>query len=88
MDLIVSLFAYAILGLIVGLIARAVVPTGRSYGCLGTTLLGIIGSVVGGTSASVLAGDGLDLRGSGWIGSIVGAVGVLALIRWNDYRTR
>jgi len=88
MDLIVGLFAYVILGLIVGLIARAVVPTGRSYGCLGTILLGIIGSVVGGTSASVLAGDGLDVRGSGWVGSIVGAVGVLVLIRWNDSRTR
>ena len=86
MDLIVGLLGFVILGLLVGLIARAVVPTGRRYGCLGTILLGILGSVVGGTLASAFAGDGLDVRGSGWVGSIVGAVVVLILIRWNDSR--
>lgn len=71
-------------GLIVGLIARVIVPTGRRYGCLGTILLGIVGSLVGGTLASVLAGDGIDISAAGWIGSIVGAVIVLLILRWND----
>ena len=71
-------------GLIVGLVARLLVPTGRRYGCLGTILLGIVGSLVGGTLASVLAGDGFEVATAGWIGSVVGAVIVLAVIRWND----
>ncbi len=71
-------------GLIVGLIARMIVPTGRRYGCLGTILLGIVGSLVGGTLASVIAGDGIDVSTAGWIGSVFGAVIVLLLVRWND----
>ena len=71
-------------GLIVGVIARMIVPTGRRYGCLGTILLGIVGSLVGGTLASVLAGDGVDISSAGWIGSIVGAVIVLVVLRWSD----
>ena len=75
-------------GLIVGLIARLLVPTGRHYGCLGTILLGIAGSLVGGTLASVLAGDGFEISGAGWIGSVFGAALVLAFIRWNDSKAR
>lgn len=41
---------------------------------------GLAGSFVGGMLASLIAGDGLKLRPSGFIGSIVGAVIVLAII--------
>lgn len=75
-------------GLIVGVIARMIVPTGRRYGCLGTILLGIVGSLVGGTLASVVAGDGLDVSTAGWIGSVIGAVIVLLVVRWNDSKVR
>ena len=43
---------------------------------------GLIGSFVGGLLISLLAGDGLDLRPSGLIGSIVGAVIVTAGWLW------
>ncbi|MEM9463739.1 MAG: GlsB/YeaQ/YmgE family stress response membrane protein [Actinomycetota bacterium] len=76
-----SILGLIVPGLIVGLIARMLVPTGRRYGCLGTILLGIAGSFVGGTLASVLAGDGFDISGAGWIGSVVGAVIVLLVLR-------
>lgn len=79
-----ALLGLIIPGLIVGLIARMLVPTGRHYGCLGTIVLGIVGSLVGGTLASVLAGDGVDVSTAGWIGSVVGAVIVLLVVRWND----
>jgi uncharacterized membrane protein YeaQ/YmgE (transglycosylase-associated protein family) len=36
--------------------------------------LGLVGSLVGGLLASLLAGDGLDIRPSGLIGSTVGAL--------------
>jgi uncharacterized membrane protein YeaQ/YmgE (transglycosylase-associated protein family) len=43
--------------------------------------VGLAGSLVGGTLANVLAGDGFDLAASGIIGSILGAVLILALAR-------
>ena len=64
-----------------GALARLIVPTGKSYGCLGTILLGIVGSLVGGTLASVLAGDGFEISTAGFIGSVVGAVIILIVLR-------
>jgi uncharacterized membrane protein YeaQ/YmgE (transglycosylase-associated protein family) len=68
-------------GLIVGLIARVVVRPGRRFGCLGTILLGIIGSFVGGLIGSVISNDGFDLSPAGWVGSIIGAIVVLVIVR-------
>ncbi len=49
---------------------------------------GLIGSFVGGLLASLIAGDGLDLRPSGLIGSLVGAVlTTLAWQRWGSKST-
>jgi uncharacterized membrane protein YeaQ/YmgE (transglycosylase-associated protein family) len=47
---------------------------------------GILGSFVGGLIVSLLAGDGLRLRPSGLIGSVLGAVIVLAV--WAAVRGR
>lgn len=47
---------------------------------------GLVGSFVGGLLVSLLSGDGLALRPSGIIGSIVGAVIVLAV--WGRVRSR
>ena len=41
---------------------------------------GLVGSFVGGLLASLIAGDGLELRPSGIIGSIVGAI--LVTLGW------
>ena len=49
-------------------------------------MTGLIGSFVGGLLASLIAGDGIEFRPSGVIGSIVGAVIVLAL--WGAIRSR
>ena len=69
-------------GLIVGLIAPAFVPTGRNWGCLGPILLGIGGSFVGGLIASLMADGEFDLsRTESWIGSCIGAIVILVLIR-------
>lgn len=65
-----------IVGFIVGLIARAIMPGTQSMGFILTTLLGIAGSVVAG-----FLGQGLGLYASGepvgWIASVVGALIVL-----------
>lgn len=73
-------------GLLAGALARLIVPTGKHYGCLGTILLGIVGSLVGGTLASVLAGDGFEISTAGFIGSVVGAVIILIVMRGNTSR--
>jgi uncharacterized membrane protein YeaQ/YmgE (transglycosylase-associated protein family) len=73
--LILGIIAF---GVIVGWVARTIL--GRSDLSWGRTILfGLIGSFVGGLLASLLAGDGLKLRPSGLIGSIVGAI-ILILI--------
>ncbi len=76
-----GVFVWIAIGLIAGLLARVVVRPGRPLGCLGTIAVGLAGSVVGGTLGNVLAGDGFDLAASGLLGSIVGAVLILALAR-------
>ncbi len=58
-------------GVIAGWVARTLL--GRSDLSWGRTILfGLIGSFVGGLLFSLLAGDGLALRPSGLIGSILG----------------
>lgn len=49
---------------------------------------GLVGSFVGGLLSSALAGDGLALRPSGIIGSLVGAVIVTATWRYVTDRRR
>ncbi|MGB3425001.1 MAG: GlsB/YeaQ/YmgE family stress response membrane protein [Castellaniella sp.] len=65
-----------IVGFIVGLIARALMPGEQKLGLILTTLLGIVGSVVAGYLGAAL-GIYQAGQGAGWIGSIVGALIVL-----------
>lgn len=61
--------------------ARLLVRGSGGLGCAGTMGLGLIGSLVGGTLANLLLVGDLRLAPSGFIGSVVGAVVVLALAR-------
>ena len=76
-----GIIAFLIVGLIAGFIARALVPGPDPMGWLGTMILGIVGSFVGGTLAALVFGGTLDLSASGLIGSIVGAIIVLLIWR-------
>ena len=78
------ILALAIVGFLVGLLARALVPGPDSMGILGTILLGLAGSFVGGFLMDALFRDGADDRGFGGvglIGSTIGAIIVLLLYR-------
>ncbi|MCB1040155.1 MAG: GlsB/YeaQ/YmgE family stress response membrane protein [Acidimicrobiales bacterium] len=71
-------------GLIAGAIAKALVSGPAPKGCLPTTVLGVVGSLVGGFLGYVLFDKDLDegkLQVSGFFGSIVGAVLVLFVYR-------
>jgi uncharacterized membrane protein YeaQ/YmgE (transglycosylase-associated protein family) len=78
-----------LLGLIAGAVARAVVPGDDSMGILGTIVLGIVGSFVGGFLANALfqPGDQEGFGPAGIIGSILGAIVVLLVYRWSQGRT-
>jgi uncharacterized membrane protein YeaQ/YmgE (transglycosylase-associated protein family) len=74
-----------IVGIIAGFIARLLLPGPDPMGFLATTVLGIIGSFVGGFLGWAIFGHDLSegaLQPSGIIGSIIGAVIVLAIWRW------
>jgi uncharacterized membrane protein YeaQ/YmgE (transglycosylase-associated protein family) len=78
-----------LLGLIAGAIARLLVRSPARLGCLGTALLGIVGSYAGGTLWAVLANDKFDLRkASTFIGAVIGSVVVLLVWRLVDRSRR
>ena len=73
-----------IAGLIVGFIARAIVPGPDPMSIGGTIVLGIVGSFVGGFLGYLLFGRDIQdgaVQTSGLIGSVIGAVLVLLVMR-------
>ncbi|PYP90241.1 MAG: GlsB/YeaQ/YmgE family stress response membrane protein [Blastocatellia bacterium AA13] len=70
-----------IVGLIVGAIARLLMPGRDSMGCLATSLLGIAGSFVGGIIGRALLGPRPGYWHPGFLLSIIGAVLVLWILR-------
>lgn len=72
-----------IIGIIAGFLARLLVPGRDPMSFLGTLVLGVLGSFVGGFLGWALFGKDLDqgaIQPSGIIGSIIGAV--LLLLVW------
>jgi uncharacterized membrane protein YeaQ/YmgE (transglycosylase-associated protein family) len=80
---VATILSWMLCGLIVGLIARLLVPGRLSMSLLMTMVLGIIGAVVGGFLYSLVQGapsEPFSLAGNawhGWIVSILGGVLVL-----------
>jgi uncharacterized membrane protein YeaQ/YmgE (transglycosylase-associated protein family) len=73
-----------VIGLIAGLIARLLVPGRDDIGLLGTILLGIVGSFVGGFLQQLVEHHTIEVhrfQSSGLLGSILGAIVVLLLLR-------
>jgi uncharacterized membrane protein YeaQ/YmgE (transglycosylase-associated protein family) len=75
-----GIVSWIIWGLVVGLIARAVLPGRQSIGLLWTIVLGVVGSVAGGFLATEVLGiadnDEFDF------GSFLIAVATSALLLW------
>jgi uncharacterized membrane protein YeaQ/YmgE (transglycosylase-associated protein family) len=82
--MIMYIIILAIIGLIAGAVARFVVPGRDPLGCLGTIVLGIVGSFVGGFIWDLVEYHRFaphKFHPVGIIGSILGAIIVLILIR-------
>lgn len=76
-----SILAFILFGLVVGLIARAIMPGRQSMGLVATTLLGIVGSFIGGIVGNLIYGGPiLELHAAGIIGSVLGALLVMFLV--------
>lgn len=78
-----------VIGVIVGYLARLLVPGRDALGFWGTALLGVVGSMIGGALGYVLFGFDSDegfLQPGGIIGSLVGAV--IAVYAWRAISAR
>lgn len=73
--MIIDIIGFLIFGLVVGAVARLLKPGRQNLSILGTLLLGIAGSVIGGLVASFLGtGDIFELNILGAIVAFVAAV--------------
>ena len=89
MELIWFIIVLLVVGLIVGAIARLLVPGRDPMGLLGTAVLGIVGSFIGGFLGYILFGrDAQDgaLQPAQFLGSLIGAV--IALLVWRAISSR
>ena len=78
-----GIIGWIILGLLAGLIARALLPGEQAGGIIVTTLIGITGAVIAGFIAQAIGfGDPIDefFDWSTWIAAIIGAA--LLLVIW------
>ena len=75
---ITSIIGYIVVGAIVGVLARFLVPGDDPMGIIGTIVLGILGALVGGWVAGAIFPD---TAGIDWIASIIAAVVLVLLWR-------
>jgi uncharacterized membrane protein YeaQ/YmgE (transglycosylase-associated protein family) len=68
-----------VIGLVAGLLARAVIPGKQDLGILATIVLGLIGSVVGNLLGGLILRGELAFDLGGWWASILGAILVLGV---------
>jgi uncharacterized membrane protein YeaQ/YmgE (transglycosylase-associated protein family) len=82
--MIVFIIVLIIVGFIAGLIARALLPGRDSLGFIGTIVLGIVGSFIGGFLQNLIQYHHVSIHSFhlvGIIGSIIGAFVLLLLLR-------
>jgi uncharacterized membrane protein YeaQ/YmgE (transglycosylase-associated protein family) len=80
----VGIIAFIILGLLAGAIAKALMPGEDPGGIIVTTIIGIVGALLGGFLAAALFGahpldEFFDV--STWLTAIVGSIILLAIYR-------
>jgi uncharacterized membrane protein YeaQ/YmgE (transglycosylase-associated protein family) len=80
----VGIIAFIILGLLAGIIAKAILPGGDPGGIIVTAIIGIVGALLGGFLAAALfdahpLDEFFDI--STWITAIVGSIILLLIYR-------
>jgi uncharacterized membrane protein YeaQ/YmgE (transglycosylase-associated protein family) len=75
-----NILLFLVFGLVVGFLARAIMPGAQKMGLIATMLLGVVGSFIGGFIAALLTHTRvLDFNTTGLIGSVIGALVALAI---------
>lgn len=71
-----------IVGFVIGLIARAIMPGAQHMGFIMTTVVGIVGSIVGGFIGRLISKpkEGQPVHPEGLIMSVIGALIVLFIL--------
>jgi uncharacterized membrane protein YeaQ/YmgE (transglycosylase-associated protein family) len=79
-----GIIAFIVLGLLAGVIAKAIMPGDDPGGIVITALIGIVGALVGGfIAAAVFGADPLDefFDISTWLTAVLGAIVLLVIYR-------
>ena len=69
-------------GLVVGVIAKLLMPGRDPGGCIITILIGVAGSLLGGFLGRVLGLYGSDVSAAGFVMSVLGAILLLLIYRF------
>lgn len=75
-----DILGFIVFGLVVGVIAKLLLPGRDPGGIIVTAIIGMIGAVLGGLIGRYLLGRG-ESYAAGWILSIVGAIVLLLIYR-------
>lgn len=75
-----GILSWIVFGLVVGIIAKLLMPGRDPGGFIITILLGIVGALLGGFIGRAMGFYGPN-EGAGWLMSILGAIVLLALYR-------
>ena len=74
------MIGFIVAGLIIGALARLILPGRQRIGILMTLLLGVIGSVIGGTIANALGSGSIwELNFIGFVAAVAASVALLAV---------
>ena len=74
------MIGFIVAGLIIGALARVLMPGSQKIGLLWTLLLGLAGSVIGGSIANLLGtGDIMELNVIGFVVAVLSAIALLAV---------
>ena len=76
----IQILGLLLVGLVIGLLARLILPGRQRIGLLWTMLLGVAGAIVGGVIASALgAGQITELNFVGFVAAVAASVALLAV---------
>jgi len=78
-----SILTYIVIGLIVGVVARLLVPGRTSMSLLATLVIGVIGAIIGGWLAGAVFEE---TKGVDWIASILVALVLVLLVQRGSRR--
>jgi len=75
-----SIILFLVFGLVVGFLARAIMPGTQKMGMLATMVLGVVGSFIGGFLGALVTNSRvMDFNTAGLIGSVIGALIALVI---------